>query len=139
MVIVNAVKVENTGKNVVFSILNQFLYVFPGDPDKFFRSLGQIAAFMVAEGQNPVGAPFWKGIEIESLFILWQIGHEPGSRHEHLGIKCDSHPFARQSQYGFDIFRFKNNGGRDLCILKNFVGNGPDTVSFINKKIWTIF
>ena len=37
MVIVNAVKVENTGKNVVFSILNQFLYVFPGDPDKFFR------------------------------------------------------------------------------------------------------
>ena len=79
MVIVNAVKVENTGKNVVFPILNQFLYVFPGDTDKFFRSLGQIAAFMVAKGQNSVCAPFGKGIEIESLFILWQIGHKPGS------------------------------------------------------------
>ena len=78
MVIVNAVKVENTGKNVVFSILNQFLYVFPGDPDKFFRSLRQIAAFVVTKSQNPVGAPFGQGIEIKSLFVPGHLGYESG-------------------------------------------------------------
>ncbi len=83
---------------------------------------------MVAEGQN-VGAPFWKGIEIESLFILWQIGHEPGSRHEHLGIKCDSHPLPARASTVSIFFPFQRTMEGVICILKNFVGNGPDAVS----------
>ena len=109
---------------------------FFGNADEFVGSPGHVAAFVVAYSQDAVDPRVVQGVQVQVVLLQDRAAVGMGGRvrgHEHLGIKCDSHTLAAESQHGFNVFCLQHDPGTHLGVLENLIRYGAHTVSLFKQ------